>query len=35
MKRITDLAAQTGFSGPHTYYALPGRMLVQGLSNPQ
>ena len=28
-----DLAAKTGYIGPHTYYALPGRMLVQGLSN--
>jgi selenium-binding protein 1 len=35
VKRITDFAARTGFSGPHTYYALPGRMLVQGLSNPR
>src|SRR5688572_2457292 len=30
---ITDLADKTGYIGPHTYYALPGRMLVQALSN--
>src|SRR5262245_33343210 len=30
---ITDLTDKTGYIGPHTYYALPGRMLVQGLSN--
>ena len=35
VKRITDFPARSGFSGPHTYYALPGRMLVQGLSNPR
>jgi selenium-binding protein 1 len=33
VKTITDLAARTGFIGPHTYYALPGRMVVQALSN--
>ncbi len=33
VRRITDYAAKTGFVGPHTYYAMPGRMLVQGLSN--
>jgi len=33
LKTIKDLAAKTGFIGPHTYYALPGRMLVQALSN--
>jgi selenium-binding protein 1 len=33
VKTITDLAAKTGFIGPHTYYALPGRMVVQALSN--
>src|SRR5947208_3026760 len=26
-------ADKTGYLGPHTYYALPGRMLVQALSN--
>lgn len=30
---IADFADKTGFVGPHTFYALPGRMLVQGLSN--
>jgi selenium-binding protein 1 len=30
---ITDMADKTGYLGPHTYYALPGRMLVQALSN--
>ena len=30
---ITDLVDKTGYLGPHTYYALPGRMLVQALSN--
>jgi selenium-binding protein 1 len=33
LKTIKDLAAKTGYIGPHTYYALPGRMLVQSLSN--
>jgi selenium-binding protein 1 len=33
VKTIKDLAAKTGYIGPHTYYALPGRMLVQALSN--
>ena len=32
-KTITSLADKTGYIGPHTYYALPGRMLVQALSN--
>jgi len=30
---ITDIPAKSGFVGPHTFYALPGRMLVQALSN--
>src|SRR2546427_4339721 len=30
---IANLAEKTGYVGPHTYYALPGRMLVQALSN--
>jgi selenium-binding protein 1 len=30
---IKDLSDKTGYIGPHTYYALPGRMLVQALSN--
>ncbi|MES2561851.1 MAG: selenium-binding protein SBP56-related protein, partial [Pseudomonadota bacterium] len=33
VKTLTDLAKKTGYLGPHTYYALPGRMLVQALSN--
>ena len=33
VKTISDLAARTGFLGPHTYYALPGRMLIQTLYN--
>ncbi|XSG83257.1 MAG: selenium-binding protein SBP56-related protein [Methyloligella sp. ZOD6] len=30
---IDDFVEQTGFVGPHTFYALPGRMMVQALSN--
>ena len=30
---IADLGDKSGYLGPHTYYALPGRMLVQALSN--
>lgn len=30
---IKDFESKTGFVGPHTFYALPGRMMVQGLSN--
>src|SRR3977135_1154898 len=33
VKTIKDLGAKTGYLGPHTYYALPGRMVVQALSN--
>jgi selenium-binding protein 1 len=33
VKTITDMADKTGYLGPHTYYAMPGRMLVQALSN--
>jgi methanethiol oxidase len=33
VQTIGDMADRTGFLGPHTYYALPGRMLVQALSN--
>ena len=32
-KTIANLASKTGFVGPHTFYAMPGRMLVQALSN--
>jgi selenium-binding protein 1 len=30
---ISDFAEQTGYVGPHTFYALPGRMLIGALSN--
>lgn len=33
VRTIDDFAAKTGFVGPHTFYALPGRMMVQALSN--
>jgi selenium-binding protein 1 len=33
VKTITDLAGAAGLVGPHTFYALPGRMLVGNLSN--
>ena len=33
MKTIDNLAAKTGYVGPHTFYALPGRMLIGRLSN--
>jgi methanethiol oxidase len=33
VKTIADMADRTGYLGPHTYYAMPGRMLVQALSN--
>lgn len=33
VKTIEGLAEKTGYVGPHTFYALPGRMLVQALSN--
>ena len=33
VKTIADPPATTGYVGPHTFYALPGRVLVQGLSN--
>lgn len=32
-KTIADLAEKTGFVGPHTFYAMPGRIVVQALSN--
>jgi selenium-binding protein 1 len=35
-KTITDFVAKSGgVVGPHTFYALPGRMLITGLSNNQ
>ncbi|MFY9317441.1 MAG: selenium-binding protein SBP56-related protein [Burkholderiales bacterium] len=33
VKTIDDLAKKTGYVGPHTFYALPGRMMIQALSN--
>ena len=33
VRTIGDLADKTGYLGPHTYYAMPGRMLIQALSN--
>jgi methanethiol oxidase len=33
VQTITSMPAKTGYVGPHTFYAMPGRMLVQGLSN--
>jgi selenium-binding protein 1 len=30
---IADFAGRTGLAGPHTFYALPGRMLIGALSN--
>ena len=32
-KTITDLGARTGYLGPHTFYAVPGRMIIGTLSN--
>jgi selenium-binding protein 1 len=33
VRTIADLPAKTKFVGPHTFYALPGRMLIGNLSN--
>jgi len=33
VRTIADFAAQSGYVGPHTFYALPGRMLIGALSN--
>jgi selenium-binding protein 1 len=33
VKTIDDFSQKTGLVGPHTFYALPGRMAVQALSN--
>jgi selenium-binding protein 1 len=33
VRTIDDLSAKTGYAGPHTFYALPGRMLIGSLSN--
>ncbi|MGH8755983.1 MAG: selenium-binding protein SBP56-related protein, partial [Burkholderiales bacterium] len=33
IKTIANLGAKSGYLGPHTFYALPGRMLLGALSN--
>jgi len=33
VRTIADLTATTQYVGPHTFYALPGRMLIGNLSN--
>jgi methanethiol oxidase len=33
VRTITDLPAHAGFIGPHTFYALPGRVVIGTLSN--
>jgi len=33
VRTIADLGDRSGYLGPHTYYAMPGRMQVQALSN--
>ncbi|MBS0365367.1 MAG: selenium-binding protein [Proteobacteria bacterium] len=33
IRTIASLPQQTGYIGPHTFYALPGRMLICALSN--
>jgi selenium-binding protein 1 len=33
IKTIDNLSTKTGYAGPHTFYALPGRMLIGNLSN--
>jgi selenium-binding protein 1 len=33
VKTIGDLVAKSGLVGPHTFYAMPGRMLIGALSN--
>jgi selenium-binding protein 1 len=33
VRTIDNLTAKTGYIGPHTFYALPGRMLIGNLSN--
>ncbi len=32
-KTITDLGDKSGYLGPHTFYAVPGRMIIGTLSN--
>ena len=33
VRTIDNLTTKTGYVGPHTFYALPGRMLIGNLSN--
>jgi selenium-binding protein 1 len=33
IKTIGDLTSKSGYVGPHTFYAMPGRMLIGTLSN--
>jgi selenium-binding protein 1 len=33
VRTISDLTAKSGYVGPHTFYAMPGRMLIGALSN--
>lgn len=33
VKTITDLGEKSGWLGPHTFYAMPGRMIIGNLSN--
>jgi selenium-binding protein 1 len=33
VRTISDMPAKTKYVGPHTFYALPGRMLIGNLSN--
>ncbi len=33
VRTITDLPGKAGLVGPHTFYAMPGRMLIGALSN--
>ncbi len=33
VRTIDNLTTRTGYVGPHTFYALPGRMLIGNLSN--
>jgi selenium-binding protein 1 len=33
VRTIDDFPAKSGYVGPHTFYALPGRMLIGALSN--
>jgi selenium-binding protein 1 len=33
VRTISDFAQKSGYVGPHTFYAMPGRMLIGALSN--